>query len=83
MKKTSKGMEILVNGTLITDICMSLAKPNQAHLPPFIPENPSLKILKSMFMEEEYADINFEVGEQQENENTEMMGKATSVLPTH
>ena len=38
-------MEILVNGTLITDICMSLAKPNQAHLPPFIPENPSLKIL--------------------------------------
>ena len=34
-------------------------------------------------MEEEYADINFEVGEQQENENTEMMGKATSVLPAH
>ena len=53
------------------------------HLPPCILENPSLNILQSMFMDEEYAKIIFEVGEQQSNENAEMMGKATSVFPAH
>jgi hypothetical protein len=60
--KHSMIMEFLVNGTLITDIYMSLAEPNQAHLPPFLPENPFLKILQSMFMDEEYAHIFLRLG---------------------
>jgi hypothetical protein len=42
---------------------MKMSEPTDACLPPFVPENPyACKTRKSLFMDEESADIVFEVG---------------------
>jgi hypothetical protein len=72
-------MEYLVDGTLIINVYMKLVEPAKEHLPPFIPENPSVTILQSLFMDEDSADIIFEVGEQRGKNNAEKIAK---IAPT-
>jgi hypothetical protein len=51
---------------------------------PFIPENPSCKIIQGMFLDEEFADIMFEVGGQQSKSNARKKAKNSSVtFPAH
>jgi hypothetical protein len=58
-------LDSLVDGALVIEVRIKLVDPTQMP-PPFIPENPSAcKIVQGMFMNEESADIVFEVGGQQ------------------
>ena len=54
-------MENLVEGALVIEVHMKLIDPPTA-FPPFVPENSSCKIIQGLFMDEESADIVFEVG---------------------
>ena len=58
----------LVDGTLVIEVRMRLAKPTKSDPPPFIPENPSsCKTIEGVFLDEKYSDVMFEVGGDQGN----------------
>jgi hypothetical protein len=80
----SKIMESLVDGALVVEVHLKLVDPTLPP-PPFIPENPSAcKIIQGMFMEEEYADILFEVGGQHSESNSRKDAESSSVtFPAH
>jgi len=63
--KRSKIMNALVKGTLIIEVRMKLDKEIEPFTP-FIPENPLCKHILKRFMEEETADVLFEVGSESE-----------------
>ena len=65
----------LADGTLIIEVHMKLSEPTDACLPPFIPENPYACKTLRLFMDEESADIVFEVGGQQGKNNEEKVAK--------
>jgi len=77
-------MSSLVNGTLIIEFRMRLAKPTASVLPPFIPENPLTKMIQEEFLRENYSDIIFEVGGGQRKDNVKKVAKTTPVtFPAH
>jgi hypothetical protein len=81
----SKLMDSLVDGALVIEVKMKLADPTKTP-PPFIPENPSAcKIIQGMFMNEESADIVFNVGGEQFESNARKKAKTTSsvAFPAH
>ncbi|KAL3768510.1 hypothetical protein ACHAW5_002467 [Stephanodiscus triporus] len=61
------------------NVYMKLADPTKERTPPFIPVNPSVTILQSLFMDKESADIQFEVGERRGKNNAEKIAK---IAPT-
>ena len=63
----SKIVQTLVDGALVIEVCMKLADKTQKTHTPFIPENPSCKIIQGMFMDERSSDVLFELGGQQFN----------------
>mmetsp|Transcript_15058 Transcript_15058/g.24505 ORF Transcript_15058/g.24505 Transcript_15058/m.24505 type:complete len:409 (+) Transcript_15058:101-1327(+) len=67
--KRSTMIDSLVDGTLIIEVRMKLAKPTETPPTAFVPENPFCNIIQQMFMDEETADVVFEVGERQTNSN--------------
>ena len=76
----SKIMDCLVNGALVIELHMKLVDPTK----PFIPKNPSCKIIHDMFLDEEYADIVFEVGGQNFKSNARKKAKTSSIMfPAH
>jgi predicted amino acid-binding ACT domain protein len=70
----------LVNGTLIIEVHVRLAKPTKSVPPYFIPENPFAKNIQRMIIDENFGDISFAVGAQQESNNAEKISKTTSVV---
>jgi speckle-type POZ protein len=73
-------MDSLVDGTLVIEVQMNLADPSKTP-PPFVPENPSAcKVIQGLFMDEESADVVFELGGgQQLNGNSRKKAKNSSV----
>lgn len=77
----SKVIDSLVDGALVIEVHMKLVDRTK----PFIPENPSAcKFIRDMFMDEEFADIAFEVGAQKVQSNARKNAKNSSVtFPAH
>ena len=77
-------IQTLVDGALVIEVCMKLADKTQKTHSPFIPENPSCKIIQGMFMDETYSDIFFELGGQQFNSKERKKTKTSTVIfPAH
>jgi len=77
----SELLSSLINGTLIIEVHMKLAKPMKSVPPPFIPENPFPKNIQQKFMDENFGDISFVVGgQQQKKNNAKKVAKATAVM---
>jgi len=76
----SEILSSLINGTLIIDIQMRLAKPTTSVPPPFIPENPFAKNIQRMIMDENFGDISFAVGGNQKKSNAEKVAKTTPIM---
>ena len=76
----SEILSSLINGTLIIDIQMRLAKPTTSVPPPFIPENPFAKNIQRMIMDEDFGDISFVVGGNQKKSNAEKVAKTTPIM---
>ena len=74
--KRSDILNSLVDGALVIEVHLKLVDPTPK-LPPFIPENPSCKIIQGIFLDEESSDIVFEVGGQQIKNNTKKKAKKT------
>ncbi|KAL7526006.1 hypothetical protein ACHAXR_001266 [Thalassiosira sp. AJA248-18] len=72
-------MGYLVNGALVVEVRMKKMVETAAPPPTvFIPENPSAcKIVQNMFMDEETADVVFEVGEGEAKDNATKKAKNT------
>ena len=68
-------MKSLADGTLIIEVHMKLSEPTDACLPPFVPENPYACKTLRLFMDEESANIVFEVGGQRGKNNEEKVAK--------
>jgi hypothetical protein len=83
--KRSKLLSSLVNGALVIDVHIRLAKPTKSVPPPFIPENPSAcKTVQGVFLDEKYSDIAFEVGDDQRKDNAMKVAKiARERFPAH
>ncbi|KAL3762575.1 hypothetical protein ACHAW5_003113 [Stephanodiscus triporus] len=80
----SKILDSLVDGALIIEVQLKLVDPPTQTRPPFIPENPSCKIIQGMFMDEESADIVFEVGGGESESNAKKKAKTLPVtFPAH
>jgi hypothetical protein len=74
----------LVNGALVIQVRMKLAKPTTSVSPPFIPENPLTKMIQEGFLEEKYSDIVFEVGGRNGKGNARKVAKiAPTLFPAH
>ena len=73
-------MDYRVNGNPVVEVHMKLLDPSDASQP-FVPENSSAcKVIQGMFMDEESADVMFEVGGQQKlNCNAKKKAKTLSV----
>jgi hypothetical protein len=78
----SEILSSLINGTLIIEVRMKTAKPMKSVPPPFIPENQFPKNIQQKFMDENFGDISFVVGGQQQKEknNAKKVAKATTVM---
>jgi hypothetical protein len=70
----------LVNGTLIIEVHMRLAKPTKSVPPIFIPGNPFAKNMQHMITDENFGDISFVIGGNQKKNNAEKIAKTTSVV---
>ena len=80
----SKIIQTLVDGALVIEVCMKLADITQKTHTPFIPENPSCKIIQGMFMDERSSGVLFELGGQQFNNKERKKIKTSSVtFPAH
>ena len=84
--KRSTLLSSLVNGALVIDVHIRLAKPTKSVPPPFIPENPSAcKTVQGVFLDEKYSDIVFEIRRDHTRKNSAMkVAKTTPVtFPAH
>jgi hypothetical protein len=71
-------MKSLVLGTLPIVVSLKLADPTKV---PFIPENPSAcKLIQSLFLDEEFSDVVFEVGGQRGEYNAGKVARTPLVL---
>jgi predicted amino acid-binding ACT domain protein len=73
-------LSLLINGTLVIEIRMRLAKPTKYVPPPFIPENPFAKNIQRMIMDENFGDISFAVGGNQKKKNAKKVAKTAPVM---
>jgi hypothetical protein len=67
--KRSDLLSSLINGALVIEVRMKLATPTNSVPLPFIPENPVAKIIQDSFMDENYSDILFKVGGEEDEDN--------------
>jgi len=82
--KRSDLMSSLVNGTLVIEVHMRLAKPTTSVPPPFIPENPVAKMIQGLFLDEKSSDIVFKVAEGKGKNSAMKVAKTASVsFPAH
>jgi hypothetical protein len=82
-EKRLKIMDCLLDGALVIEVRIELANLDTTS-PRFVPNNPSCRIIQSMFMDEKSADIVFEVGGQQFNDDATKKVKTSSVrFPGH
>jgi hypothetical protein len=65
----SELLSSLVDGTLIIKVHMKLATPMKSLPPPYIPENLFAKNIQRMIIDENFGDISFVVGGQQQMKN--------------
>jgi hypothetical protein len=70
----------LVNGTLIIEVHMRLAKPTKSVPPIFIPENPFVKNIQRMIIDENFGDISFAVGGEQKKNSAKKVAKTAPVM---
>jgi hypothetical protein len=84
-KKRSNLLVSLVNGALVIEVDMRLAKPTKTVSPPFTLENPLIDIIAGVFLDEKYSDIVFEVRRDHTRKNSAMkVAKTTPVtFPAH
>ncbi len=77
-------MDSLVDGALVIEVFMRLVDDPTKKSPPFILAPPSAcEIIQDMFMDEEFADIFFEVGGQQSKSHAMKISKKTVMFPAH
>jgi hypothetical protein len=83
--KRSTLLNSLVNGALVIEVHMKLTTPTKSVPPPFIPENPSAcKIIQGLFMNNQSADIIFEVAEGKGKDSATKVAKTAPVtFPAH
>jgi hypothetical protein len=67
--KRSDLLSSLINGALVIKVRMKLATPTNSVPLPFIPENPVAKMIQDSFMDENYSDIMFKVGGEEDEDN--------------
>jgi hypothetical protein len=80
----SKLMNSLVNGALVIEVHMKLATPTKSVPPPFIPENPVVKMIQGLFLDEKSADIVFEIGGEKRKTQTRKKAKTVpATFPAH
>mmetsp|Transcript_15833 Transcript_15833/g.38052 ORF Transcript_15833/g.38052 Transcript_15833/m.38052 type:complete len:417 (+) Transcript_15833:65-1315(+) len=60
--KRSKIIDVLVEGTLVIEVRMKLEEARDTPVPPFVPENPLCQLILKKFMDQDSADVIFEVG---------------------
>jgi hypothetical protein len=78
----SEIMKSLVDGALVIKVHIELIGPPET--PPFVPLNPSCKIIQGLFMDEEDADVVFEVGGQLFNNDATKKSKTlVTRFPAH
>jgi predicted amino acid-binding ACT domain protein len=70
----------LINGTLVIEVHMRLAKPTKSVPSPYIPENPFVKNIQQMIMDENFGDISFAVGGEQKKNSTKKVAKTAPVM---
>jgi hypothetical protein len=70
----------LINGTLVIEIRMRLAKMTKSVPPPYIPENPFAKNIQRMIIDENFGDISFAVGGNQKKNNSGKTAKTAPVM---
>jgi len=71
----------LINGTLIIEVHVRLAKPTKSVPPPYIPENPFAKNIQRMIMYENFGDISFAVGgNKKKSNNAEKIAKTAPAM---
>lgn len=75
--KRSKILKHLVEGSLIIEVKMRLTDPSQTILPPFVLENPACNLGQKLFMDEESADVVFEIQHQKGEGNARKKAKAS------
>jgi len=80
-----KLLSSLVDGTLVIEVRMKLTKPADSVPQPFIPVNPFSKQMQRLFLNDESADIMFEVrGEEKPKNNAMKIAKTAPVtFPAH
>ncbi|KAL7534339.1 hypothetical protein ACHAXR_005799, partial [Thalassiosira sp. AJA248-18] len=72
----------MIEGTLVIEVRMKLVEATGGHVPQFIPENPLCKNILKKFMDDESADVLFEVGSESEQKGRAGCKKAkTSPTP--
>ena len=77
-------MSSLVDGALIIEVHVRLAKPTKSVPPPFIPENPVAKMIQGLFLDEKSSDIIFEVAEDKGKNSAMKVAKTAPVsFPAH
>jgi hypothetical protein len=70
----------LINGTLVIEVHMRLARPTKSVPPPFIPENPFAKNIQRMITDENFGDISFVIGGNQKKNNAQKISKTAPVM---
>ncbi|KAL7533349.1 hypothetical protein ACHAXR_008059 [Thalassiosira sp. AJA248-18] len=68
----------LIEGTLVIEVRMKLIEATGGHVPQFIPENPLCKNILKKFMDEESADVLFEVESESEQNDEADCKKANA-----
>jgi hypothetical protein len=82
--KHSTLLSSLVNGALVIDVHIRLAKPTKSVPPAFILENPLIDTVAGVFLDEKYSDIVFEIGGDQRKDNAMKVAKiARERFPAH
>ena len=81
--KRSKLMTLLVNGTLVIEVRMKSTSSTDKSAIQFIPSNPINKNVLELFMDEETADIVFEVGGEQQKGKRKKAKTSTTNFHAH
>jgi hypothetical protein len=82
--KRSTLLRSLVNGALVIEVHMKLAAPTKSVPPPFTPENPVVKMIQGLFLDEKSADIVFEIGGEKRKTQTRKKAKTVpATFPAH
>ena len=80
--KRSKLMSLLVDGSLVIEVRMKSTSTDKA-ITHFVPTNQFNQNMLELFMEEETADVVFEVGEEQQTKGRRKKAKSTTNFHAH